>query len=216
VQLIDGLAPWLATAPFPVPAPSTVSIDGPSKVAATVRACDIVTTQSPVPAHAPLQPVNTWFALGVATSVTDVPARYGAAHVPLVAPAVTAQLIAGVAPWLSTLPVPVPPPVTVSVNGLENVAVTVRACDIVTTQLAVPVQAPLHPANTSPPAGVATKVTDVPELYVAAHVPLVAPAVIVQAIAGLAPEVATLPFPPPAPCTVSAYVGTNVAVTVRA
>jgi hypothetical protein len=83
-------------------------------------------------------------------------------------------------------------------------------------QFPVPEHAPLQPVNALPALGVATSVTDVPELYVAEHVPLVTPAVTVQAMAGLAPEVATLPFPVPAPCTVSAYVGTNVAVTVRA
>jgi hypothetical protein len=70
--------------------------------------------------------------------------------------------------------------------------------------------------NALPALGVATSVTDVPDGYDWTQVPLVAPAVTVQLIAGLAPDVATLPLPVPAPCTVSAYVGTNVAVTVRA
>jgi hypothetical protein len=83
-------------------------------------------------------------------------------------------------------------------------------------QFPVPVHAPLQPVNALPALGVATSVTDVPDGYDWTQVPLVAPAVTVQLIAGLAPDVATLPFPVPAPCTVSAYVGTNVAVTVRA
>jgi hypothetical protein len=53
--------------------------------------------------------------------------------------------------------------------------------------------------NALPALGVATSVTDVPDGYDWTQVPLVAPAVTVQAIAGLAPDVATLPLPVPAP-----------------
>ena len=54
--------------------------------------------------------------------------------------------------------------VTVSVCfvGRLNVAMTVRAWLIVTTQLPVPVHAPDQPANTDPTAGVAVSVTTVP------------------------------------------------------
>jgi len=129
----------------------------------TVRACDIVTTQLPVPPHAPLQPVNAFPDDGVATSVTTVPDTYVPAHVPLVVPAVLVQLIAGLAPWLATLPFPAPAPSTVRSYVGTNVAVTVRACDIVTTQLPVPAHAPLQPVNASPASGVATRVTTVPD-----------------------------------------------------
>jgi hypothetical protein len=65
---------------------------------------------------------------------------------------------------LATVPDPEPVFATVSakVGGGSKVAVTVRACVIETTQLAVPVQAPLQPAKTEPFAGVATSVTEVP------------------------------------------------------
>jgi hypothetical protein len=43
-----------------------------------------------------------------------------------------------------------------------NVAVTDSAALIVTTQLPVPLHAPLHPANADPAAGVAVSVTTVP------------------------------------------------------
>jgi|KBSMisStaDraftv2_1062788.scaffolds.fasta_scaffold107531_2 hypothetical protein len=43
-----------------------------------------------------------------------------------------------------------------------NVADTVRACDIVTTQLPVPVQGPLHPVKLEPLDAPAVKVTVVP------------------------------------------------------
>jgi len=85
------------------------------------------------------------------------------AHVPLVEPAALVQLIAGLAPWLATVPLPAPAPTTVTVRGWENTAVTVRACDIVTTQLPVPVHAPLQPPKALPPLGVATSVTTVPD-----------------------------------------------------
>ena len=64
-----------------------------------------------------------------------------------------------------------PPPavVTVSTNvplpERPNVAVTYRAWDIDTTHAPVPVHAPDHPVNVDPAAGVAVKVTDVPEVY---------------------------------------------------
>ena len=50
---------------------------------------------------------------------------------------------------------PVPPLVL-------NVAVTLRAAVIDVTQVPVPVQMPLHPANVEPLAAAAVSVTDVP------------------------------------------------------
>ena len=65
------------------------------------------------------------------------------------------------------MPVPVPASVTVKANcagvGL-NVAVTDFAALIVTEQLPVPVQAPLHPANVEPVPAAAVSVTGVPLL----------------------------------------------------
>jgi hypothetical protein len=46
---------------------------------------------------------------------------------------------------------------------LENVAVTLRAALIETTHAPVPEQSPLHPENVEPEAGVAVRVTEVPE-----------------------------------------------------
>lgn len=53
------------------------------------------------------------------------------------------------------------PVVNVNVERL-NVAVTDSVAFIVTAQVPVPVQAPLHPANAEPDAGVAVSVTTVP------------------------------------------------------
>jgi hypothetical protein len=49
-------------------------------------------------------------------------------------------------------------PVVVSTHlaAVPNAAVTVRSCDMSSTQSSVPTHAPLHPANTEPPLGVAT------------------------------------------------------------
>jgi hypothetical protein len=69
---------------------------------------------------------------------------------------------------------------------------TVRAAVIVTTQLAVPVHAPLHPLNESPPSATATSVTDVPGANEAVHV-------LVQLI----PDVSDCTCPVPLTCTVS-------------
>ncbi len=63
----------------------------------------------------------------------------------------------------------VPPPVltttlfSASVGNTPKVAVTVFAASTVTWQVPVPAQpAPLQPANTEPPVGVAVSVTSVP------------------------------------------------------
>ena len=85
-----------------------------------------MTWHVPVPVQAPLQPVNVPL-VGEAVNVTGVPLANGNEHVPLVAPAVTVQLIpAGLD---VTVPLPVPLPATVSVFGwgAVNVAVTFRA-----------------------------------------------------------------------------------------
>jgi hypothetical protein len=72
--------------------------------------------------------------------------------------------------------------------------VTVLSALRVTAQVPVPVHAPLHPANEKPVAGVAVRVTCVPSLKLAAHVP-----------GQLMPAGAlvTVPLPTPAEVTVS-------------
>jgi hypothetical protein len=100
----------------------------------------------------------------------------------------------------------------VSVPPLRlNVAVTVRAAVIATVQVAVPVQAPLQPANTEPAAGAAVSVTDAPLLNAKLHsVPQLIPA----------GDEVTVPVPLPARVTVAVNVVVpdvlNVAVTARA
>jgi len=91
------------------------------------------------------------------------------------------------------------------------VAVTVRAAVIATVQVAVPVQAPLQPANTEPAAGAAVSVTDAPLLNAKLHsVPQLIPA----------GDEVTVPVPLPARVTVAVNVVVpdvlNVAVTARA
>ena len=91
-----------------------------------------------------------------------------------------------------------------------NVAVTLRAWLIVTTQLPAPVQAPLQPVKIAPLAAVATSVTLVPLATLALQF---APQSMVPA--GFE---ATEPVPDPALLTVSGKVGggSKVAVTVLA
>ena len=62
----------LVTAPPPLPAVVTVSVNCRMKVAVTDCAADIGTLHAPVPVHAPLQPENRDVASGVAVSVTTV------------------------------------------------------------------------------------------------------------------------------------------------
>ena len=52
-----------------------------AKLAVTDWAADIVTTQAPVPLHAPVQPVNAEPEAGVAVSVTAAPDEYEALQV---------------------------------------------------------------------------------------------------------------------------------------
>lgn len=108
------------------------------------------------------------------------------------------------------MPAPVPASVTVNpkVVAVLNVAVTLSAALIVTTQLPVPVQAPLQPAKVLPLLGVSLKVTLAPFVKFA-----------VQMLGHVMPagELDTVPPPLPASVTDSAKldVELNVAVTVR-
>jgi hypothetical protein len=218
VHEMAGLAPCEATDPDPVPAPATVSANGPTvlNVAVTFWDCVMFTTHAPVPEHAPLQPRKRLFAAGVAVSVMDVPSMYVCEQAPLVLPAETVQLMAGAPPVPVTLPIPEPAPSTVRGNIALKVAVTLRACDIVTEHAPVPVQAPLHPAKTLFAPALATSVTAALLGSCAAHVPVATPPVIVQLIPGAPPCSVTTPAPVPAPATLSVNTTLNVAVTVWA
>ena len=87
--------------------------------------------------------------------------------------------------------------------GAANVAVTVRAWDIVRTHEPEPVQSPLQPVKV-PLVAAAVRVTvELIPKPPDAHVPLVAPAVIVhETPVGLD---VTVPLPDPAPFTVTMY-----------
>ena len=82
-----------------------------------------------------------------------------------------------------------------------KLAVTLRACVIVTWQEPIPLHAPDQPANVSPLAGVAVSVTLVPLLNDALQLPLALPAVIEQLIPPTLEL--TVPLPVPAPPTPS-------------
>lgn len=144
------------TAPYAVPfnATVTVSFVVVLKVAVTDSAAFIVSWHVPVPPQAPLQPANVEPDPGVGVSVTTVPLLKFAVHV------LGQEIPLG---ELVTVPVPVPAVETVSGKvEILNVAVTDSADVIVTTQLPVPLQAPLQPANTDPLVGTSVSVTTVP------------------------------------------------------
>lgn len=196
-QLIAGLSPvWLVTAPTPLPASVTVNakLAVVLKVAVTACAAFIVTTQLPVPLHAPLHPANVEPSDAVGVNVTAVPVLK-VDEQPTVDP-VSQAIPAGV---LITPPSPVPAVVTVSrkPTGL-NVAITVNAEFIVSVHVPVPVQPKfVQPPNVEPALGVAVSVTTVPIGKLAVHGP------------GIAQEspVGTLlivPLPVPAPLTCNA------------
>jgi hypothetical protein len=108
--------------------------------------------------HAPVHPPKELPELGVAVSVTTVPALKVAEQRP-------GQSIGPGDDATAPLPVPAIPTESANVCGSRlNVAVTFRAALIVTVQVLVPVQdAPLHPANVLPFAAVAVSVTLVPD-----------------------------------------------------
>ena len=150
-----------------------------------------MTTQLVLPVQAPVHPVKLEPVIGVAVNVTCVPLLKLALHV-------VPQLIP--AGLLVTVPVPVPAFVTVKgkvVGFVVKVAVTDCAAFMVTTQLPLPLQAPVHPVKDEPVVGVAVNVTCVPLLKLALHVvPQLIPA-------GL---LVTVPVPVPAFVTVKGKV----------
>lgn len=150
----------------------------------------VVTVQGPVPEHiAELHPAKADPDAAVAVRVTVVPGLKPAEQVlPQVMP--TGEL--------DTLPAPLPDGLIVTVywggGAGPYVAVTAWLELMARTQLPVPEQAPLQPVNTEPDAGVATRLTDVPDEYCAEQV---APQLIP---AGL---LVVVPVPVPAGVTVS-------------
>jgi hypothetical protein len=203
---VDGQvipAGTLLTVPVPVPASATVNakfVVVAVNVAVTVVAAVTVTTHVPVPSHGALQPVKVDPVAGAAVSVTCVPLAKLPAQV---AP----QLIPAGA--LVTVPVPVPAFVTVKVKLFVavNVAATLVAAVIVTTQVPVPEQGAPQPVNVDPVAGAAVKVTIVPLAKLAEQV---APQLIP------AGALVTVPVPVPALTTVKVKfvtVAVKVAVT---
>lgn len=143
----------LDTPPLPAPALFTVSTTCGTNVAVTVRAADMVTVHVPVPEQSPLQPEKRDPLPGAAVMVTTVPVSNSSVQSP-------GQLTP--AGELETVPVPAPAVSTLSPHWRVNVAVTLRAADIVTTQVDVPVQSPLQPAKRDPLSGEAVSVTLAP------------------------------------------------------
>jgi hypothetical protein len=118
----------------------------------------------PAAAQSPPQPAKADAPLGTAVRVTEVPSLNGVEQVGW------QSMAAGLE---DTLPLPLPPIVTVNVWELTrtpNPAVTDWAELIVTMQLPVPVHAPPHPVNVDDPLGTTLRVTAVPVSNDAEHV----------------------------------------------
>jgi len=173
-----------------------------SNSAVTVVLAVRVTTQVDVPLQAPVQPANVDPDAAVAVRVTCVPLGKFALQV-------LGQLMP--AGLLVTVPVPEPVVVTASWTGgtveVSNSAVTEVAALRVTTQVSVPLQAPLQPAKVDPDAAAAVSVTCVPLAKFEVHVP-----------GQLMPDglLVTVPVPDPDVVTVrgtGAAAWSNVAVT---
>ncbi|HET9252662.1 MAG TPA: hypothetical protein VFP58_11155 [Candidatus Eisenbacteria bacterium] len=164
-QLIPG--GLLVTVPFPSPdlivLTVSVKVSPPPpevlNVAVTVVFAVSVIVAVPVPeVPPPLQPAKTEPEAGVAVKVTTVPDGKDLEQVE------PQSIPAGL---LVTVPVPVPDLFTVRVTPppeLLNIAVTVVFAVSVIVAVPVPeVPPPLQPAKTEPGAGVAVKVTTVPD-----------------------------------------------------
>ena len=162
--------------------------------AVTFCAWLIVTEHDPVPLHAPPQPEKVLPPCGVGVSVTVVPELKLAEH-PDGHEMPTGELVTR------------PEPLTVTVSGYWmrlNVAVTLFAAVIATTQAPFPLHAPLHPTNVEFAAGDGVSVTFVPYAKLAEHVgPQLTPEGLLE----------TLPEPEPDSETVRTWGPVNVAVT---
>ena len=131
------------------------------KLAVTLRAELMVTTQAPVPAHAPLHPVKAEPGDGVGVRVTLVLATNCALQVPPQSMPAGDEV---------TVPAPSPDLPTLSAKVGWNVAVTDLAMSIVTMHAPVPPHAPLQPVKAEPGSGVGVSVTMVFGGNVAVHV----------------------------------------------
>ena len=124
----------------------------------------MVNVQLPVPVQTPLQPLKTEpGTVGAAVNVTVAPLLIADefVQVPEGVPALMLQLIP---PVPDTVPLPAPAPVTLTVVRL-NVAVTDCAALMTTLHgTAVPLHAPLQPANADPAGALGVRSTSVPEL----------------------------------------------------
>jgi hypothetical protein len=167
-----------------------VKVTGAVKVAVTLLAASVVTTQLPVPVQAPDQPVKVELPVGAAVNVTVDPMLNEKEQVaPQLIPAGSEV----------TVPVPVPSLTTKRAKVLRvKPALTDLAASIVTTQVPVPVQPPPdQPVKFASAEGEAVKVTIAP---LSKENRQVAP----QAIP--AGEELTVPLPDPFLFTVSAKV----------
>jgi hypothetical protein len=174
-----------------VPLPDSVTVRTGCvalKIAVTEAFADNVREQDALPLHAPDHPAKVEPVPGVAVRVTTDPLLKLALHV-------VPQLIP--AGLLVTVPLPVPASVTLKTGCAAaplNVAVTEVLADNVITHDPVPLQAPDHPANVDPAAGVAVRVTCVPDEKLAVQVDpqLIPPGLLL-----------TVPVPLPAALTIS-------------
>jgi hypothetical protein len=141
VDVAEQLIPAGVLVTVPLPAPDKATVNAmlpmpPLKVAVTVSAAESVRLQVLMPVQAPLHPPKEKLLFGVAVRVSWLLGAKLALHVP-------GQLIP--AGLLVTEPVPLPVVATVRAMPALNVALTVSAAVIVTTQELVPEQLPLHP-----------------------------------------------------------------------
>jgi hypothetical protein len=175
----------LVTLPGPVVATVRLGNEARPKVAVMLFAASIVTVQvEPVPEQAPLQPVKIDPFTGVAVKVILVPKSKEAL-----------QVLPQSTPAGLEVTVPLPVPALVTVRGKVSkakLAVTVRACVMLTVQGSVPVQSPVQPVKVEPEAGVAVRATFAPTLKFAAQASPQSMAVGVEV---------TVPVPVPAFCT---------------
>ena len=188
VTLVPALA-WLGTVNV------VVVVVFRLNVPVTDCAILIVSVQLPVPVQSPpLHPIKIEPAAVLADRVTLVPLAK-----------LALQELGQLIPMGALVTVPEPLPAIVTDNGkfATNVAVTDCAALIVTVQLPVPVQAPLHPAKVEPAAALADKVTLVPLAKLALQVPG-------QLMPGGVLE--TVPLPVPARVTVRGNVAAPVQV----